>query len=90
MLTKKTLQESQVYKDYIRNDKVSLIHNVYYDSKQVEPAFIVIHCKASDVNKWDITRFFIVGEKIEVSIDYSNIPSESVFGVLLNQYSRGL
>lgn len=39
---------------------------------------------------WTITRFFEMGGKIQVSVDYSDIPTEKVFSLLLSQYSRGL
>lgn len=39
---------------------------------------------------WTITRFFEMGGKIQVSVDYSDIPTEKVFSLLLSKYSRGL
>lgn len=39
---------------------------------------------------WTITRFFKTGNKIQVSVDYSDISTEQVFKLLLSEYSRGL
>ena len=40
--------------------------------------------------QWTITRFFELGNKIRVSVDYQDIPTKEVFEVLLSKYSRGL
>jgi hypothetical protein len=86
MLTKETLKISKEFKEWITG-KVALTHNVYYDSKEPYATYIVLH---SDMGKWTITRFFEMGGKIQVSVDYENISTEEVFKLLLNEYSRGL
>ena len=40
--------------------------------------------------KWTITRFFEMGGKIQVSVDYQDISTKEVFKLLLSEYSRGL
>lgn len=39
---------------------------------------------------WTITRFFEIGGKIQVSVDYQDISTKEVFRLLLSEYSRGL
>lgn len=39
---------------------------------------------------WTITRFFKIGDNINVSVDYADLPTEKVFEILLSEYSRGL
>lgn len=80
------LKNSSEYKDWI-TDRVSLIHNTYYDYKVPYASYIVL---TSDMGKWTITRFFKIGESIQVSVDYTDISTEETFKVLLSDYSRGL
>lgn len=88
MLTEKILRESDEYKQWIGDAKVALIHNVYYDSKDIGyPVYIVITSKD---DKYTITRFFEVGEKIQVRVDYFNESVEKIFILLLSNYSSGL
>jgi len=88
MFTVEILKESSQFKSWIGKSHVSLIHNVYYDSKDDIPSYIVIHTRGNA--KWDITRFFMMGEKIQVSSDYTDLASEEVFEKLLSDYSSGL
>ena len=86
MFTEEKLKESKEFKEWI-SGRVALIHNCYYDSKDPYGSYIVLH---SDMGKWTITRFFEMGNKIQVSVDYSDISTEETFKLLLSEYSRGL
>lgn len=93
-MTQEILIKSEEFKDWIGDDKVALIHNTYYDSKIPYASFIVIHASEDqqENSKWTITRFFpfIGTERINVSVDYSDISTEECFKILLTEYSRGL
>ena len=81
------LKNTTLYKELV-NGFVSLIHNVYYDSKGSEPVYIVIH---SNAGKWTVTRFFrIGGDKLHASNDYVEISTNELMQKLLSNYSRGL
>lgn len=81
------LKNSEEFKTYIQ-ERVVLIHDVYYDSGDDYAAYIVI---STNIGKFTITRFFLsVTEKIKVSVDYENKSSEEVFKLLLTEYSTGL
>lgn len=84
--TEEILKNSEEFKDWVTG-RVALIHNTYHDSRVPYESYIVLH---SDMGKWTITRFFKVGEKIQVSVDHENISTEDVFKILLTKYSRGL
>lgn len=86
MLTIQQLIDSPEYKSWITGD-VSLIHNLYHDSIEPYGSYIVIH---GNMGKWNITRFFQGGGKIQVSQDHTNISTDTVFQMLLSEYSRGL
>ena len=86
LLTEEVLKNSEEFKKWITG-KVSIIHNTYYDSKEIYYSWIVLH---SDMGKWTITRFFEMGGKIQVSNDYVDISTEEIFKILLSKYSRGL
>lgn len=85
------LKNSQQFKENIGDNVVSLIHNVYYDSRHLCPAYIVIH--RNTPNTYSITRFFkteFANGAIQVSADHQDIPDKEVFAVLLRDYSTGL
>jgi hypothetical protein len=86
MFTEEILKNSKEFKDWVKG-RVALIHNPYYDSKEPYAAYIVLH---SDMGKWTITRFFEMGNKIQVSNDYVDISTEEVFKLLLTKYSNSL
>ena len=86
MFTEEELKNSKEFADWV-SGRVSLIHNIYYDSKEPNQAYIVLH---ACIRKWTITRFFKMGSKIQVSNDCVDISSEEVFKLLLSRYSRGL
>jgi len=86
MFTEEVLKNSEVFREWVTG-KVALIHNTYHDSKDPYYVWIVLH---SDMGKWTITRFFEMGDKIQVSNDHVDISSEEVFKLLLSDYSRGL
>ena len=91
VLTEELLKNHQEYKDWVGDNKVALIHNCYYDSKDKYAAFIVVHTDGE--GHWTITRFFPTGvhlDKVAVSQDYTDISTEKVFKLLLTEYSRGL
>ncbi len=68
-----------------------LVHNAYYDSKEITPAYIVITRPTThNVQLWSIARFYKMGEKIQMSIDHQLKPAEEIFNLLLTEYSRGL
>jgi len=90
MFTEEKLKESIEFKDWIGKDKVALIHNLYWDSKPSYHSFIVIHAKHKDSDKWNITRFFDMGGKIQVSFDKKDLSTHEIFKKLLTEYSRGL
>jgi hypothetical protein len=77
MLTEEILKNSQEFKDWVTGS--FLIHNLFDD---VYPTYIVVH---SDSNKdnWTITRFFLMGGKIQVSNDHVDISTEETFKLLL-------
>jgi hypothetical protein len=78
MLTEKILKESKEFKEWIHGEVV-LTHNIYPDT------FIVIH-KYQEIQKYYITRFFELGNKIQVSVDAQNKTAEEVFQILLSKY----
>lgn len=86
MLTVEDLKNSPQYKEWVTG-KMVLIHNTYWDSKEPYEAYIVLHM---DMGKVTITRFFMGGNKIQVSNDHIDISVEETFEILLSQYSSGL
>lgn len=92
MLTEEDLKNSKEFKEWITG-RVALIHNLYPDSEEPFPTYIVIH---SDMGKWTFTRFWRSPnrkdqlDKIHVGNDYENISTEDAFKILLSDYSRGL
>lgn len=92
MFTEEILKNSNEFKESITG-RIILIHNTYYDSENINPAYIVIH---SDFGKFTITRFWQspnrkdMPDKIYSKNDYENISSEEVFKKLLSHYSKGL
>jgi hypothetical protein len=91
-MTAEELKNSPEFKQWITG-RVSLIHNTYWDAKEPFYAYIVLH---SEMGKWTITRFWKSPNmkdqvsKMQVSVDYTNISTDEVFGLLLTKYSRGL
>ncbi len=87
LLTEDILKASSQFKEWI-NGTVHLIHNCYYDSKEPYGSFIVVH--SINDKYFTITRFFLMGGKIQVSQDYVEVSMNKVFQLLLSDYSRGL
>lgn len=91
MFTEEILKTSTEFKEWVTPEKVVLIHNCYYDSKEPYGSYIVIS-KENDDNPdlFTITRFFEGGNRIHTSVDHQDITAEKVFTLLLSDYSRGL
>lgn len=89
MFTEQELIDSPLYKSWVKGsyDKVDLIHNTYYDSKDTYASYIVV---CSTKSKYAIIRFFKIGNSIQVSQDYKDKTASEVFKLLLSEYSRGL
>jgi len=87
MFTKKELIKSRSFNDWV-NGAIVLIHNTYYDSKSVSPTWIVVHKNQNQ--KYTVTRFFKLNNKIQTSEDYFNINDSELLKVLMSEYSRGL
>lgn len=86
-MTDQELKDSTQFKEWI-DGRVDLIHNPYYDNKPTyDTTRIVI---SSDMGKNTITRFFEMGGKIQVSVDYRDISIEETYKILLKHYSRRL
>lgn len=92
----KALQNTQQYRQWIRKDKVVMIQNPYcHDEKQpcIYPACIVVVENPQEDDEdhtFNITRFFFVGRKIYVSVDYTAISISELCEVLMKQYSNPL
>ena len=83
-LTETLLKQSPLYEAYIDASEVVLIHNIYRNGPSRYAAFIVI---TQDATGYDITRFFVAGGKIHVSVDYECLEAKEVFDLLVERYS---
>lgn len=88
--TKEDLKKSQVYKDWVKEENVVGVYNVYKHLPKVTPAYIVIEKIGTPATgyQYSITRFFVTGEKIYVSSDFQGITAEQAMEAILDKYSN--
>lgn len=105
-LTENGLKESSEFKDWITGKVAlihNIYHDSTFIIVSDENDYEHEDIKWQDVSRsefqemnsriegsWTITRFFLLGDKIQVSVDHSDVKTEDIFKILLSQYSRGL
>ncbi len=85
-MTKDEILNSDEYRKWVSGDVVT-IHELYVSGGDNCDALLVI-TKLDDL--FTITRLFVSGKKVQVSIDYPNIAAEKVITVLLDKYTEKL